>query len=287
MDALSEVLHSVKLEGAVFYNAEFTAPWGFRSPPSREVAAFLHKAKHVIIYHLLIDGRAQTEVVESAQRIDLVPGDIVIFPHGSAHIISNGCPPCIIDNGKHLKEMFSQGMTLARAGGGGEPTRLVCGYLGCDQEVSRSFLGGLPPMFKINIRNDPAGQWLESSIQFRPEKRPRTGPAAMRCWRNCRKRFSSKPCAVHGGAPAAPDRLACGSARSGGGSCFGLPASCRSIPGRLRILPSRWECPARRWRRSSDTIWANPRWHISPDGDCSGARMLTSTSYSVARIAAK
>ena len=41
MDALSEILHSVKLEGAVFYNAEFTAPWGFRSPHSCESRPFL------------------------------------------------------------------------------------------------------------------------------------------------------------------------------------------------------------------------------------------------------
>jgi hypothetical protein len=30
VDALSEILDSVKLEGAIFFNAELTAPWGFR-----------------------------------------------------------------------------------------------------------------------------------------------------------------------------------------------------------------------------------------------------------------
>ena len=109
MDALSEILHSVKLEGAVFYNAEFTAPWGFRSPPSCEVAAYLGKGpKHVIIYHLLTQGRARGEVEDSTHCVELVPGDIVVFPHGDAHIISNGSPPCIVDNGKQLKEVFSQ-----------------------------------------------------------------------------------------------------------------------------------------------------------------------------------
>src|SRR5215468_4935840 len=114
MDALSEILQSVKLEGAVFYKAEFTAPWGFRSPPSCEVAAFLRKGpKHVIIYHLLTAGRARGQVEDSTHYVDLVPGDIVVFPHGDAHIISNGSPPCIVDNGEHLKEVFSQGMVPA------------------------------------------------------------------------------------------------------------------------------------------------------------------------------
>src|SRR6516164_275494 len=167
MDALSEILHSVKLEGAVFYNAEFRAPWGFRSPPSCEVAAFLRKGpKHVIIYHLLTRGRARGEVENSTHRVELVPGDIVVFPHGDAHIISNGSPTFIVDNGEHLKEVFSQGMALARFGGEGEPTFFVCGYMECDGELCRNFLGGLPPVFKVNIRNDPAGHWLENSIKF-------------------------------------------------------------------------------------------------------------------------
>jgi hypothetical protein len=71
MDALSEILQSVRLEGAVFYKAEFTAPWGFRSPPTREVAAFLGKGpKHIIVYHLLPkdgpDARSKTALIASS-----------------------------------------------------------------------------------------------------------------------------------------------------------------------------------------------------------------------------
>ncbi|MBZ5643986.1 MAG: AraC family transcriptional regulator [Acidobacteriia bacterium] len=167
MDALSEILQSVQLEGAVFYNAEFTAPWGFRSPPACDVAAFLRKGpRHVIIYHLLTSGRAQGEVEHSAHRVDLVPGDIVVFPHGDAHILSNGSPARIVDNALHLQEVFAQGLTLARDGGGGESSRFVCGYMECDPQLCKMFLGGLPPVFKVNIRNDVGGQWLENSIKF-------------------------------------------------------------------------------------------------------------------------
>src|SRR5262245_49707902 len=38
MDVLSEVLRVVKLQGAMFYNGEFSAPWSLRSPPSRTLA---------------------------------------------------------------------------------------------------------------------------------------------------------------------------------------------------------------------------------------------------------
>jgi AraC-like DNA-binding protein len=167
MDALSEVLHSVKFEGAMFYNAEFTAPWGVREPHSREVAAFLHKSsKHVIIYHLVTAGRAHCRVEDSTHHVDLVAGDIVVFPHGDAHTIGHGSPSSIVDQSNHLKEIFSRGMSLARNGGGGEATLLICGYMECDRELGRTFLGGLPPVFKVHIRRDHAGQWLENSIRF-------------------------------------------------------------------------------------------------------------------------
>ena len=41
MDALSEVLRSVRLTGAAFFTAEFRAPWGFTSPPMQAMASSL------------------------------------------------------------------------------------------------------------------------------------------------------------------------------------------------------------------------------------------------------
>jgi len=38
MDVLSEVLKVVKLQGAMFYNGEFSSPWSFCSPPSATIA---------------------------------------------------------------------------------------------------------------------------------------------------------------------------------------------------------------------------------------------------------
>ena len=52
-----------------------------------------------------------------------------------------------------------------RLGGGGETTRFVCGYFGCERHADRLFLAGLPLMIRINIRGDPAGEWLENSVR--------------------------------------------------------------------------------------------------------------------------
>src|SRR5688572_20251174 len=69
MDVLSEVLKAVKLDGALFYNAEFSAPWCFRSPASRTMAPYLSPdAKHVIIYHLRLRTCRGRRPVASAER---------------------------------------------------------------------------------------------------------------------------------------------------------------------------------------------------------------------------
>jgi len=166
MDVLSEVLKVVKLQGAMFYNGEFSAPWSFRSPPSCNVAPFVAAgAEHVIIYHLLTEGHASARL-EDGERIGLDAGDIVIFPHGDAHILENGPAAEAVDMVKELARIFSQGLKLSRQGGGGETTKFVCGFMACEPRLSHVFLGGLPPVFKVSIRNDASGRWLENSIRF-------------------------------------------------------------------------------------------------------------------------
>jgi AraC-like DNA-binding protein len=166
MDVLSEVLKVVKLDGAVFYIGEFSSPWSFRTPPSRTVAPYLSPpAGHVIIYHLLTEGRGFARL-DDGERVPLEAGDIVIFPHGDAHILENGPRVKTVDNAKELVRIFSQGLKLSRLGGGGETTKFVCGYMACEPRLTQIFLGGLPSLFKVNIRNDAAGRWLENSICF-------------------------------------------------------------------------------------------------------------------------
>jgi AraC-like DNA-binding protein len=166
MDVLSEVLKAVRLDGALFYNAEFSAPWSFRSPPSSVVAPYVTPgARHVIIYHLLTEGRACARL-ENGAPVDLAGGDIVIFPHGDAHILGNGPAAAPVDQAGELERIFSQGLKLSRAGGGGEITRFVCGYMACDPYVSRVLLGGLPPLLRVAIGDDESGRWLENSIRF-------------------------------------------------------------------------------------------------------------------------
>src|SRR5215467_4512118 len=90
MDAFSEILNGVKLNGAVFFTAEFSAPWGFSAPASNVLAAMIAPgAAHLVLYHLVIEGGAIVEL-EDGPPVELGPGDVVIFPHGDVHHMSSG-----------------------------------------------------------------------------------------------------------------------------------------------------------------------------------------------------
>src|SRR6185295_16781615 len=165
MDAFSEILSGVKLNGAVFFTAEFSAPWGFSTPAARLMAEKVAPgAAHLVLYHLLIDGGAVVEM-EDGETVALVPGDVVSFPHGDPHHMSSGTETKRpFPNYGITAKIKARDLSPLRAGGGGTVSRFVCGYMTCDPHLSRPILGGLPPVFKVNVRTDSSGHWLENSI---------------------------------------------------------------------------------------------------------------------------
>lgn len=165
MDALSETLRVVQLVGAIFINARFTAPWCYRSPSAAAAAPILEPgAERVVIFHLLTEGKCYVEM-EDQPPVELIAGDVAVFPAGDAHMMSSqpGLPPA---RGARLDAVLARRPRQLSYGGGGATTRLVCGYLACDARLARILLAGLPPLVKVNVRGSNAGVWLEASVRY-------------------------------------------------------------------------------------------------------------------------
>ena len=89
MDALSETLRVVRLVGAIFINARFTAPWCYQSQAADTLVSVLEPcAERVVIFHLITEGECYIEL-GNEPPVKLIAGDVVIFPQGDAHRMSS------------------------------------------------------------------------------------------------------------------------------------------------------------------------------------------------------
>jgi AraC-like DNA-binding protein len=165
MDALSEALRAVRMTGAIFFHAECAAPWGFAVPSVAQVQHVLSPGtERLVNYNLVTEGKAVGRF-NNGTEITVGPGDLVILPHGDAHTVSNGSPRAFIDSAAaHLAEILQGSGGMMRFGEGGEITRFVCGFFGCERSADRLFLAGLPQFIRINIRANPGSRWLETAI---------------------------------------------------------------------------------------------------------------------------
>jgi AraC-like DNA-binding protein len=163
MDALSELLRTVKLSGAMFFDAEGSKPWRVRAPPSKTLGRYVApNASHVIEFHLVVEGGGYIQVGD--ERTPFAAGDLVMVPHGDAHEMGNGSGADLEDSELALPGLLQGGIKRSRFGGGGEQTRFVCGYFASEAGLIRPVLAGLPRVVRVHIRNDRAGEWLEKSI---------------------------------------------------------------------------------------------------------------------------
>ncbi len=174
MDALSEVFAAVRFSGGVFLNAEFTAPWCVVSQVGpEEFGEQGRMPAHLIAYHYIIAGRMVVGVGD-APPLEACAGEIVLLPRNDGHVLGSapGLRPVVIDD--RVEAPTDQAPATLRYGGGGEPTHIVCGYIGC--EVPQNpLLHTLPTLLKLGVRDGTGGEWIESSFRRAAEEFAHSG----------------------------------------------------------------------------------------------------------------
>jgi AraC family transcriptional regulator, alkane utilization regulator len=182
MDALSDVLKSVRLEGAVYLNAEFTAPWCIRGECGLPtVRARLEGAEHVAFFHFLTEGSCKVRLADGGEVHEAVAGDLILFPQEGRHLMGSDLQlaPMEADAAAAAGSGFQGSIFHMRYGGGGAVTRFTCGYLACSRSVFRPLFEALPRMICI-----PMGQsvmlvreMLRAGVRESSDARPGAGSA--------------------------------------------------------------------------------------------------------------
>src|SRR3954469_16530764 len=121
MHAFSEVLSGIRVNGALFFNAEFSAPWRLSTPHSERLASMLAPgAQQLVVYHLVVDGSARARL-DDGPDVELSPGDIVVFAHGDPHHLSGGSGANQVDSAAVSLKVARRDISPMRAGEGGRP----------------------------------------------------------------------------------------------------------------------------------------------------------------------
>jgi AraC family transcriptional regulator, alkane utilization regulator len=168
MDALSNVLRSVQLEGAVYVNAEFTAPWCVGAKFGlASVRAQLGRADKVIFFHYLTEGSCKLKLDDRPDTLEASAGDLVLFLNENRHVLGSDLRVVPVETARLIDaDTAAKGdLIQLRHGGGGAATRFVCGYIACSQSLCRPLLEALPRVLRIPVGDGPAGTLLRELLR--------------------------------------------------------------------------------------------------------------------------
>ena len=179
LDLLSDVLRRVRLASAVFLRGEFSAPWAFESTDAATLCAVVRPgAKRLVLFHVVVHGKCRISIA-SGEAALAQAGDAVVLPYCDQHTMGHpeGAAPVPIASLMPMPPWKE--MPVVRIEGGGEPTRILCGYLHCDDLLFNPLLHALPRLIHVRPTSPQAAQWREASLRYVLEQSRQPGGDAL------------------------------------------------------------------------------------------------------------
>lgn len=166
MDALSDVLRSIRLTGGVFLHAELTEPWclGVRVLPS-SCAPFVNRESAIIPYHYVLEGCLRVKL-EHEPPVELAQGQVVLFPRNDWHVLGGDLTLPPVPSEDVVQRPSPDDLASIRLGGGGARTKIVCGFLGAEDLQGNPVVGDLPPSLTLDMSTGAGAEWIRSTFQY-------------------------------------------------------------------------------------------------------------------------
>lgn len=161
VDWLSHLLQMITVTGQLEVRCAYGAPWRVAWPEA---------AAHEIPYHVVLKGRAIIEDPDQKTAKELGAGDIVLFPHGSAHVLHDGGGHA---PGSTYNSQHSAGWILSANEGPGERLDMLCGRFCIEPPHDRLMRSYLPTNVVVRAADHggdfdagPASHHLASLVQL-------------------------------------------------------------------------------------------------------------------------
>lgn len=149
-DPLSELLRRIGFGAEVFFSGEYCGRWAVDTSGSRQVP-----------FHLVSQGEGWLHS-GTGQPERLLAGELVLFPHDHAHLLSASATP-------PDPETINQGPPERIEG---PVTRLVCGYFLFDRRLAEPLLASLPGTMVLGITESASASarelahlWMQEAAQ--------------------------------------------------------------------------------------------------------------------------
>jgi AraC-like DNA-binding protein len=180
MDVISDVLKSVRLEGAVYTSAEFTEPWCVVSQFGLPVIAdTLARNGRMFFFHFIVDGRCQVKLRDCEEILDVGAGDFVLFPRDEPHLLGSDVRLLPVETAQLTDTVLNpDGVLQIRHGGGGAATRFVCGYITCTKSLDHTLLDGLPRVLRIPMGDGATAELLSNMLRMAVRESACGGPGS-------------------------------------------------------------------------------------------------------------
>ena len=157
------MLRAVRLTGSVFFRGSFTSPFGIISPKRWDEHTPLARLRHISVFHLIVNGRCTFELADGTRR-EISAGDIILLPFTDEHRFFNGSPAHMAYAPDLVQPGPIEGMLTLNYGGGGDETRLVCGYLESSEFLFTPVFRTLPQMLIERPGNEKVGALMASMV---------------------------------------------------------------------------------------------------------------------------
>jgi AraC-like DNA-binding protein/mannose-6-phosphate isomerase-like protein (cupin superfamily) len=162
-DLLAETLRAVRLTGSVFLDACFTAPFGIISPKHFDAHSPMAHLRHVSIFHLIAAGECSVELA-SGERRNVSAGDILLMPFADQHKLWNGRTAEMPLADDVVRAGPLRGIWNINHGGGGQETRMVCGFLESSEFLLTPVFRTLPPLLVDRAEDDQVSALIKSTV---------------------------------------------------------------------------------------------------------------------------
>jgi AraC-like DNA-binding protein len=163
-DVLAEMLRTLRLTGSVFLNARFSAPFAVISPKQYDASTPMAHLRHVSVFHLIASGSCTMEIA-TGERRTVSTGDILLLPFADAHTFWNGNFQEKAFGPDLMRPGPVDGIGTIDYGGGGDVTRMVCGFIESSELLFAPVFRSLPPLVVDHTGEDKVSALITATVR--------------------------------------------------------------------------------------------------------------------------